>query len=93
MVSINEFLGMYTPKKTIEGYTAALKHFFAFLGVDPEHYFDEYKKARKETIQECDEATDKIMIDVIRWLKNMETIGYKDKDSLCPYCREKLGKR
>lgn len=78
MVSIKEFLGLYSPKKTIEGYTAALNHFFGFLDVSADEYFDAFRNA--ETLKQRDEALDKIMLDVARWLKNMQSVGYKHRN-------------
>ena len=81
MVSINEFLSLYSSKSTLKGYASSLKQFFSFLGVDAERYFDAYKKA--VTLQERDETLDRIMLDVTRWLKHMETEGLSPKSIQC----------
>lgn len=84
MVSVEEFIGMYTKKKTIEGYTKTLKHFFSFVKADANGYFNDYEDA--ETIKTQNKARDKIMMDVTRWLINLETVGYETKEGqMKPY--------
>jgi len=81
MVSINEFLEMQQSKATIVGYRTSLTQYFAFHNVDPDKYFDLYKKAR--TLTKRDEVLEKYKLDVSRYIAHMRSTGVAPKSIQC----------